>query len=80
MGLSTTKELWRCNQTNNGFEQRNLTSDGFEWIEGWTTVALSLSLSLSLSPFLFSVYKILFEGNLNVYIILHLKPSYFTIK
>ena len=56
MGLSTTEELRRCDQTSDGFERRDqtgdgfewrdLTSDGFGWIEGWTTVALSLSFSV----------------------------------
>ena len=56
MGLSTTEELRRrdqnndgferCDQIGDGFEWCDLTSDGFGWIEGWTTIALSLSLFL----------------------------------
>ena len=56
MGLSTTEELRRRDQNNDGFERRDqtgdgfewrdLTSDGFGWSEGWTTIALSLSLFL----------------------------------
>ena len=72
MGLSTMEELRqhdqigdgfeRFDQTDNGFEWRDLIGDGFGWIGGWTTIALSLSLY----SFLFSVCKILFEGNLYV--------------
>ena len=68
MGLSTTKELRRCDQVGDGFERRDQSSDGFERRDltsdgfGW----IGAIIALSLSPFLFSVCKILFEGNWSV--------------